>query len=151
MQDFTSHPRVRLKFVRTICHLPHQSPSCDLARMSACFVYRITVRCAHELRKSLNPTPGSSPAKSFGYTRASQIPHSPRPKTMSIPTPTEGDFLITNVHFADGTSLPELRLHYTTLGAPRRNSAGQVANAVLILHGTGGSGRAFLREQFAGE
>jgi homoserine O-acetyltransferase len=70
---------------------------------------------------------------------------------MSIPTPTEGDFLITNVHFADGTSLPELRLHYTTLGAPRRNSAGQVANAVLILHGTGGSGRAFLREQFAGE
>ena len=42
-----------------------------------------------------------------------------------------------------------LRLHYTTLGAPSRDEAGTVRNAVLILHGTGGSGKAFLRERFA--
>jgi homoserine O-acetyltransferase len=64
--------------------------------------------------------------------------------------PTEGDFVIRDVHFAGGATLPELRIHYTTLGAPRRNAAGRVENAVLILHGTGGSGAAFLREQFAG-
>jgi homoserine O-acetyltransferase/O-succinyltransferase len=68
-----------------------------------------------------------------------------------VPAPVEGDFLIRDWRFADGDRLPELRLHYTTLGEPRRDAAGRVANAVLILHGTGGSGRSFLREQFAGE
>jgi homoserine O-acetyltransferase len=37
-----------------------------------------------------------------------------------------------------------------TVGTPRKDSAGVVRNAVLIMHGTGGTGRAFLREQFAG-
>jgi len=44
-----------------------------------------------------------------------------------------------------------LRLHYTTLGKPNRNAEGRVTNAVLILHGTGGSGQQFLQPQFAGE
>jgi homoserine O-acetyltransferase len=65
--------------------------------------------------------------------------------------PVEGDFLIPNVTFADGSLLPALRLHYITLGMPRRDATGRVTNAVLLLHGTGGSGRAFLRPQFAGE
>jgi homoserine O-acetyltransferase len=46
--------------------------------------------------------------------------------------------------------LPELRLHYMTLGQPARDAAGRVNNAVLLLHGTGGSGRQFLQPQFAG-
>ena len=71
--------------------------------------------------------------------------------TTSTPAPVEGEYLIRDWRFADGSVLPELRLHYTTIGTPRRDAAGQVTNAVLILHGTGGSGRAFLREQFAGE
>ena len=54
-------------------------------------------------------------------------------------------------HFADGSTLPELRMHYTTLGAPRRNAAGVVTNAVLVLHGTTGTGRGFLSPTFAGE
>jgi homoserine O-acetyltransferase len=64
--------------------------------------------------------------------------------------PIEGNFILHDFHFNNGEVLPELRLHYTTLGSPRRDASGVTRNAVLILHGTGGSGRAFLREQFAG-
>ncbi|MGH7025634.1 MAG: alpha/beta fold hydrolase [Caulobacteraceae bacterium] len=63
----------------------------------------------------------------------------------------QGDFTIRDFHFQTGERLPELRLHYRTLGEPRRDASGQIANAVLILHGTGGSGTQFLRPQFAGE
>ena len=63
----------------------------------------------------------------------------------------EGDYLARDFHFASGATLPELRLHYTTLGRPVRDRAGHVANAVLILHGTGGNGHQFLSPQFAGE
>jgi len=63
----------------------------------------------------------------------------------------QGDFIMRDFRFADGATLPELRIHYTTLGSPRRNSAGLVTNAVLILHGTGGTGRGFLSPSFAGE
>jgi homoserine O-acetyltransferase/O-succinyltransferase len=62
-----------------------------------------------------------------------------------------GSFVITNFRFATGETLPELRLHYRTLGRPRRDAAGVVRNAVLILHGTGGSGGQFLSPLFAGE
>ncbi|MGB2621513.1 MAG: alpha/beta fold hydrolase [Candidatus Acidiferrum sp.] len=66
------------------------------------------------------------------------------------PATTEGDFVIHNFHFRSGESLPELRLHYTTLGKPVRDAAGRTTNAVLILHGTGGTGHQFLQPQFAG-
>jgi homoserine O-acetyltransferase/O-succinyltransferase len=61
----------------------------------------------------------------------------------------EGDYVIRDFRFTSGETLGELRLHYTTLGKPVRNAAGQVANAVLILHGTGGDGHQFFRPQFA--
>ncbi|MEM7347868.1 MAG: alpha/beta fold hydrolase [Chloroflexota bacterium] len=64
-------------------------------------------------------------------------------------TPTEGDFLIHNFQFQGGETLPELMLHYTTLGTPKRNQAGFVDNAILILHGTTGSGQGFLKDEFA--
>jgi homoserine O-acetyltransferase len=63
---------------------------------------------------------------------------------------TEGDFILHDFRFASGETLPELRLHYTTLGTPVRDAAGVVRNAVLVLHGTGGSGRAFLNDTFGG-
>jgi homoserine O-acetyltransferase len=56
-----------------------------------------------------------------------------------------------NFRFTDGSVLPELRIHYTTLGQPRKDVSGTVRNAVLILHGTTGSGRGFLSPTFAGE
>ncbi|MGC1105182.1 MAG: alpha/beta fold hydrolase [Candidatus Acidiferrales bacterium] len=62
----------------------------------------------------------------------------------------EGDFVVRNFHFHDGETLPDLRLHYTTLGEPVRDAKGGVTNAVLILHGTGGTGQQFLRPVFAG-
>jgi homoserine O-acetyltransferase/O-succinyltransferase len=64
--------------------------------------------------------------------------------------PVEGDYVVRDFKFASGEMLPELRLHYTTLGNPRRDSHGRVDNAILILHGTGGSGRSLLNEHFAG-
>lgn len=63
----------------------------------------------------------------------------------------EGDYVARDFRFHSGESLPELRLHYITLGRPARGAGGDVTNAVLILHGTGGSGRQFLSPQFAGE
>lgn len=77
-------------------------------------------------------------------------PASDKPATRSYPAPAEGDFVIRDFRFRSGEVLPELRLHYTTVGTPQKDSAGVVRNAVLIMHGTGGTGRAFLREQFAG-
>ena len=62
-----------------------------------------------------------------------------------------GTFVINNFRFASGEMLPQLRLHYRTLGRPRRDAAGVARNAVLILHGTGGSGGQFLSPLFAGE
>jgi homoserine O-acetyltransferase len=59
------------------------------------------------------------------------------------------DFVLHDFHFASGETLGELRLHYLTLGEPRRDAQGHVSNAVLLLHGTGGSGQQFLRPQFA--
>ena len=63
----------------------------------------------------------------------------------------EGDVTLRDVHFGDGEALPELRMHYTTLGTPHRNAAGEIDNAVMVLHGTGGDGKQFLRPQFADE
>lgn len=63
----------------------------------------------------------------------------------------EGDVALRDFRFASGERLPELRIHYATLGTPHRDSKGRVANAVMVLHGTGGSGRQFLQPQFAAE
>jgi len=64
--------------------------------------------------------------------------------------PVEGDFSLPDFYFAEGSIFASLNLHYTTLGKPEKDAAGIVRNAVLILHGTGGSGQAFLNESFAG-
>src|SRR5438046_802810 len=67
------------------------------------------------------------------------------------PTPTEGDFTIRDFKFQSGEKLPELRVHYRTLGKPEKNAEGKTTNAVLIMHGTTGSGARFIRPEFAGE
>jgi homoserine O-acetyltransferase len=64
------------------------------------------------------------------------------------PAPVEADFIARDFHFSTGETLPELRLHYTTLGKPVRDARGVVRNAVLITHGTGGTGKAFLSANF---
>ena len=66
------------------------------------------------------------------------------------PAPQESDAVLKDFHFQSGETLPELRMHYLSFGKPVHDASGRVTNAVLILHGTGGSGRQFLAPQFAG-
>ena len=68
----------------------------------------------------------------------------------AFPTPVERDFVATNVQFDSGETADQIRIHYRTIGAPRRGVDGVVRNAVLILHGTGGTGRGFVTENYAG-
>ncbi|MFO1514704.1 MAG: alpha/beta fold hydrolase [Verrucomicrobiota bacterium] len=72
-------------------------------------------------------------------------------RAAEYPKPAEGDFIIRDFNFQSGEMLPELRMHYRTLGQPVRDKNGIVRNAVLILHGTTGSSAQFLRAEFAGE
>jgi homoserine O-acetyltransferase/O-succinyltransferase len=67
------------------------------------------------------------------------------------PAPTEDDYTVRDFRFASGETLPELRLHYRTLGKPEKDAQGKTTNAVLIMHGTTGSGAQFIRPEFAGE
>lgn len=71
-----------------------------------------------------------------------------RAETTILP---EGDFVLRDFRFRSGESLPEVRMHYRTFGSPRKDPQGVVRNAVLILHGTTGSGAQFLRPEFSGE
>ena len=92
----------------------------------------------------------------FLFLAALALQPSPQPapppaaSTKSWPT-REGDVALANFKFRSGATLPRLNMHYTTLGQPRRNAAGEIDNAVMVLHGTGGSGHQFLRPQFADE
>src|SRR4051795_2182596 len=65
--------------------------------------------------------------------------------------PVEGDWIAKDFQFHTGEKMAELRLHYTTVGKPTRDSAGHVNNAVIVMHGTGGTGRPFTGAQFGGE
>jgi homoserine O-acetyltransferase len=67
------------------------------------------------------------------------------------PTPTEGDYVVRDFKFTSGETLPELRLHYRTLGKPEKDAQGKTTNAVLLMHGTTGSGAQFIRPEFGGE
>jgi len=68
------------------------------------------------------------------------------------PAPTEGDYVVRDFKFTSGETLPELRLHYRTLGKPEKDAQGKTTNAVLIMHGTTGSGAQFVpRPEFADE
>jgi homoserine O-acetyltransferase len=69
----------------------------------------------------------------------------------AYPPPTEGDYIIRDFRFASGENLPALRMHYRTLGKPVSDARGVVRNAVLIMHGTGGSSANFFGPEFAGE
>jgi len=76
---------------------------------------------------------------------------SARASAAQYPAPVQGDFILKDFTFRSGEALPELRLHYRTLGQPERDAQGLVRNAVIIMHGTGGSGAQFIRPEFAGK
>ena len=72
-------------------------------------------------------------------------------RAADVPATSEGDFVLRGFRFRSGETLPELKLHYVTMGRPQKDAAGHVRNAVLVLHGTGGSSAQFLTPAFAGE
>jgi homoserine O-acetyltransferase len=76
---------------------------------------------------------------------------SPAAFAQTYPAPIEADFVARNVRFESGETLDAVKLHYRTIGKPRPDPDGVARNGVLILHGTGGSGRAFLSEGYAGQ
>jgi homoserine O-acetyltransferase len=61
----------------------------------------------------------------------------------------DGWVTLRDFKFGTGETLPELKLHYLTLGAPHRNPAGRVDNAILLLHGTGGDAHSLLNPAFS--
>jgi homoserine O-acetyltransferase len=75
----------------------------------------------------------------------------PAAHAAEYPVPVEADYVLRDFAFAAGDVLPALNMHYFTLGTPLRDAEGRVTNAVLMLHGTAGSGAGFLGERFAGE
>jgi homoserine O-acetyltransferase len=101
--------------------------------------------------------PRQSPPQPAAPAAPSPAPAAPKPPSTAAPAlqpiagvvPVPGDFTIKDFTFTSGEKLPELRIHYMTLGTPRRDAAGRVTNAVLIMHGTTGSGQQFSRKQFA--
>lgn len=70
--------------------------------------------------------------------------------TRPLPAPKEGVYVSRGFLFQSGETLPELRIHYATYGTPARDANGRVTNAVLLSHGTSGTGGQFLAPQFAG-
>ncbi len=71
-------------------------------------------------------------------------------RAQSYPQPAEADFVVRNFRFQSGETLTDVKMHYRTVGTPRKDADGVVRNGVLILHGTGGSGRGFLTDGYAG-
>src|SRR5262245_10304868 len=84
----------------------------------------------------------------FSTARAQTPTPSPTPPP-NYPAPVEGDYVIRNFRFKSGETLPRLKMHYRTIGTLKTNSAGMAENAVLIGHGTGGSGTSLLNFNFA--
>src|SRR6195256_103041 len=80
----------------------------------------------------------------------SWLPAGPSAQAAEFPAPVEGDYVARDFRFGSGETLPSLTLHYRTIGTPQRDASGVVRNAVLILHGTGGSGSGFLSASFGG-
>ena len=72
-------------------------------------------------------------------------------RAADYPPVTEGDYVIRDFKFTSGETLPELKIHYRTIGQAVKDEKGVVQNAVLITHGTTGSGAQFIRQEFAGE
>jgi homoserine O-acetyltransferase/O-succinyltransferase len=71
-----------------------------------------------------------------------------KPVGSDLPGYAEGDFEVKDFRFRTGDTLPSLKTHYVTLGAPNRDGD-RITNAVLLLHGTTGSGKQFLQPSFA--
>jgi homoserine O-acetyltransferase len=110
------------------------------------FVSLVACRATDDAPK---PAPTDPPAASRPAAAPPAAPPSTPPGPIAGVMPVSADFHRRDFVFTSGEKLPDLRIHYMTLGTARRDAAGHVTNAVLIMHGTTGSGQAFARKQFA--
>ena len=99
----------------------------------------LLIATAHSQTMSM---PAASPSASPATAASAQPPASKWPTTLGVVT-------LPNFRFGSGETLPELKLHYLTLGTPHRNTAGHVDNAILLLHGTGGNAHSLLNPIFS--
>jgi homoserine O-acetyltransferase len=86
-----------------------------------------------------------------GLSAPMNVTQAPRSREAGAWPTHQQDVILKDFHFRDGSVLPTLRIHVTTLGAPHRNARGEIDNAIMVLHGTGGTGKQFLSPQFADE
>jgi len=99
----------------------------------------LLIATAHSQTMSM---PAASPSASPATAASAQPPASKWPTTLGVVT-------LPNFRFGSGETLPELKLHYLTLGTPHRNTAGHVDNAILLLHGTGGDAHSLMNPVFS--
>ncbi len=116
------------------------------------FSFRSVIRNARNFRKN-----AGSLRKTFFFLyltlaacSAAMAQGTGAPWQPNYPTPVEGDFKAKNFQFVDKETLPELNLHYATLGTPHKGKDGKTDNAVLIMHGTTGWVGNFLNAGFGG-
>src|SRR5205823_4444786 len=110
----------------------------------------VACRNTHDEPRPPATPPSPAPAPAAPTPAApSTTPATPQPIGGVMPAP--GDYKIKDFTFTSGEKLPDLSIHFMTLGTARRDTAGHVTNAVLIMHGTTGSGQQFARKQFADE
>jgi homoserine O-acetyltransferase len=106
-------------------------------RLSVSVLISVVILC---VAVSITSAQSQNPAAKI-WQRSNEI-------QLNYPGQTHGQFLVRNFGFSSGEVLPEARLSYFTLGTPHRNGAGQIDNAVLLLHGTADGGNSFLRPSF---
>jgi homoserine O-acetyltransferase/O-succinyltransferase len=111
----------------------------------------LSVACAAAIAHGADPSTIREHRGRPEHNRTATASVSPGAQSRDFPAPVEGDFVARDFRFGTGDTLPSLNLHYRTIGTPQRDAAGMVRNAVLILHGTGGTGAGFLSQTFGGE
>ena len=132
-------------------------PGIEIVGALPAAVQRVTVFSAGIATNSSHPASAralvsflASPAAAGVVTKSGMQPIADGGQA-ARPSPHEADFVLKDFQFRSGGRLPELRIHYRTFGTPQRDAQGVVRNAVLIMHGTGGSGASLIRPEFAGE
>jgi len=120
--------------------------------MKRLLVLALLVAC-RKAQDEPKPPPPQPPAATIPAPAPASKPPAPptAPQPIAGMMPVPGDFTLKDFAFTSGEKLPELRIHYMTLGMIKRDAAGRATNAVLVLHGTTGSGQQFSRKQFADE
>ncbi len=93
---------------------------------------------------------GPAAALAFVAATLTALAQAPAPSYPPTHWPIrDGSYVIHDFHFGSGETLPELKLHYLTLGTPHRGADGHVDNAILLLHGTGGNAHNLLSPVFS--